>query len=121
MMVNENRNFEVDEAEFRHVLAHASAPDMPSGMSERLLAELGGGPVAGRVVAFRPRPRNVFRYLAALPLAASLAAGVYLGAMGTLDSLLPQSVTGAVADNGDTVDDLGGVTDAEDYVEENLT
>lgn len=121
--MNELDKSTLDEAEFRHVLSRASMPAVPPNAAARLLARAGDG-AAGTVVAFRPRPskpRHLFRYMAALPLAASLAAGIYLGAMGTLDSLLPQSVTGVVADNGDAVDDLGGVTDAENYVEENLT
>jgi hypothetical protein len=49
-----------------------------------------------------------------------LALGIYLGALGALDAVLPSVVTGSVASNEDAPDDLGGVDEliayGEDYV-----
>jgi hypothetical protein len=64
--------------------------------------------------------RSLLRYATALPLAASLALGVYLGARGTLDFMLPAAITG-VALNEETIDDLGGVSEADDYAAESLS
>ena len=55
-----------------------------------------------------------------MPLAASLALGIWLGANGKMDFMMPSAVTGGVALNDDApVDDLGGVGDA--YAEEGTT
>ena len=42
--------------------------------------------------SFQPRPR-IQRWAVGLPLAASLALGIYLGARGTLDNYMPDSIT----------------------------
>jgi hypothetical protein len=65
--------------------------------------------------------RGPLRYAAALPLAASLALGVYLGAQGALDFMLPTAITGGVALNDDAPDELGGVGEADAYAEESLS
>ena len=55
-----------------------------------------------------------------MPLAASLALGVWLGANGKMDFIMPSAITGGVALNDDgEVDDLGGVGDA--YAEAGTT
>lgn len=105
------------------VLAFATVPELPPGAVERLMARI-DVPVADNVIQLQPRSpvrRNIFRYAAALPLAASLALGIYLGAKGTLDFALPAAVTGEVASNDDTPDDLSGVSEAEQYAEDNLS
>lgn len=104
------------------VLRLASDPPLPEGATERLLARIAEEPQEARVVALPQRPRTrpgLFRYAAAVPLAASLALGVYFGAKGTLDFMLPSAITGSVALNDDVPDDLGGVGEAEAYAEEN--
>ena len=84
----------------------------------RIVAE----PQEAKVVAFAPRPsarRPVWRLVAAVPLAASLALGIWLGANGKMDFMMPRAVTGGVALNDDAaVDDLGGVGDVAAYAEE---
>ena len=51
---------------------------------------------------------------------ASLALGVWLGANGKMDFIMPSAITGGVALNDDgEVDDLGGVGDA--YAEAGTT
>ena len=93
----------------------------------RLMARIEREPQETAVVAFAPRaaaPRRrglLWRTAAALPLAASLALGIYLGAKGTLDFMLPTAITGGVALNDDAPDDLGGVGEADAYAEESLT
>jgi hypothetical protein len=117
-----------DEAELRRIVAFASVPEPPSGAQERLMARIATiaieAPPADNVVLFRPRasaPSSWFRYAAALPLAASLALGIYLGAAGSLDFALPALVTGDVATNLEADEDLNGVSEAEQYAEENLS
>ena len=118
-----------DAAEAREidaVLSLASVPPLPEGAAGRLMARIAAEPQENKVVALAPRreaPRmSPWRYAAALPLAASLALGVYLGAKGTLDFMLPSSITGSVALNDDAPDDdLGGVGEANAYAEESLS
>ena len=115
-----------EQREIAAVLAHASAP--PAADVGRLMARIAEAaqeqPQA-KVLDFTPRPRptarRVLRFAAALPLAASLALGVYLGAKGTLDFMLPTAITGDVAAYEDLPDELGGVGEADAYAEENLS
>ena len=124
MEQDHNRSDERDEdRELTAVLGHASTPGLPAGAMDRLAARIAGEPQEPRVISFAPRPRatlSLWRYAAAVPLAASLALGVWLGANGTMDFALPSAVTGGVVLNDDApVDDLGGVGDA--YAEEGTT
>jgi hypothetical protein len=110
--------------EIDRVLALASVPPMPADAVPSLLARIAEEPQQAAVLPFRPRGqmprRSLLRYATALPLAASLALGVYLGARGTLDFMLPAAITG-VALNEETIDDLGGVSEADDYAAESLS
>lgn len=119
----EQDNNRSDDRETRAVLARASVPELPEGAMDRLMARIAQEPQQARVVAFAPRPsaaRPAWRYAAAVPLAASLALGIWLGANGRMDFMMPSAVTGGVTLNDDTpVDDLGGVGDA--YAEEGTT
>jgi hypothetical protein len=113
-----------DEREIEKVLGLASSPELPEGAAARLMARIAEEPQAARVIPFAPRApsrRSPLRYAAALPLAASLALGVYLGAKGTLDFMLPTAITGGVALNEDVPDELGGVGEADAYAEEVLS
>lgn len=122
MELDNNRS---DDREVRAVLGHASVPQLPAGALERLTARIAAEPQDARVIPFAPRPRparGVWRYAAAVPLAASLALGVWLGANGKMDFMMPTSVTGGVALNDDAgIDDLGGVGDVTAYAEEGTT
>ena len=112
-----------DEVELRRVLALATTPEPPAGAADRLMARLAPVDMAPEVVPFRPRTvarRSWFAYAAALPLAASLALGIYLGAMGKLDMLLPSAITGDLAMSFDPDADLTGVGEAEAYAEEHI-
>jgi hypothetical protein len=117
-----------EHREIAAVLAHASAPPAASGAAARLIARIADEaqePPPAKVLDFTPRPRagarRVLRFAAALPLAASLALGVYLGAKGTLDFMLPTAITGGVAANEELPDELGGVGEADAYAEESLS
>ena len=119
----EQDNNRSENREIRAVLARASVPPLPAGAMDRLMARIAAEPQDQKVVAFAPRPRvsrPFWRYAAAVPLAASLALGIWLGANGRMDFMMPSAVTGGVALNDDApVDDLGGVGDA--YAEEGTT
>lgn len=128
MNAEDEKMTERDEAELRRIVAFASVPEPPAGAQERLMGRIAmiamEAPPADNVVLFRPRAAvrpSWFRYAAALPLAASLALGIYLGAAGSLDFALPALVTGDVATNLEADDDLNGVSEAEQYAEENLS
>lgn len=121
-MDQDNNRSEAQEVEA--VLSLASRPRLPEGAMDRLMGRIAATPQGAKVVAFAPRAaparRPFWRYAAALPLAASLALGIWLGASGKMDFMMPSAVTGGVALNEDVpVDDLGGVGDA--YAEEGLT
>jgi hypothetical protein len=112
-----------DACEIDAVLAHASVPLVPEGAVSRLMARIAEEPQVAKVMLFRPREeaprRSLLRFATALPLAASLALGIYLGSKGTLDFMLPTAITG-VAISEDSLDDLGGVGEADDYASESL-
>ncbi|MFN4142287.1 hypothetical protein [Aestuariivirga sp.] len=113
-----------EDREFAAVLARSSQAEVPAGAMSRLMERIAAEPQESKVLAFPPqRPRRpiLFRLATALPLAASLALGVYLGARGSLDFLLPSIVTGGVALNDESPDDLGGIGEADAYAEESLT
>ena len=100
----------------------ASQPTVPEGSLARLLDQLPDAATA-EIVGFRPRLRGnppLLRY-AALPLAASLALGIYLGAQGDLDVAFPAAITGTVAQGDDVEDDLGGVGELDAYAMDNIT
>jgi len=119
----EQDNNRSDDREIDAVLARAATPALPGGAVDRLMARIAAEPQERRIVQFGPRPpakRPFWRLAAAVPLAASLALGIWLGANGKMDFMMPNAVTGGVALNDDTtVDDLGGVGDA--YAEEGTT
>jgi hypothetical protein len=122
----EHDNNRSEDRETRAVLALASTPDIPGAAMDRLMARVAAEPQAAKVIAFTARPRarlaSVWRLATAVPLAASLALGVWLGANGKVDFMMPSAITGGVALNDDgAVDDLGGVGDVTAYAEESTT
>lgn len=122
--MEQGRDTQQDMTEIDAVLGLASRPQPPAGAMDRLMARIAEAPQEPRVLAFTPRPQrgSVWRLAAALPLAASLALGVYLGAEGKMDFLMPSAVTGGMALNDNVqIDDLGGVGDADDYAREGTT
>ena len=117
----ESASLEALASEIGLVLALATVPALPEGAEARLMARIAAEPQDAQIRVLAPRPqarRPALRFAAALPLAASLALGVYLGAQGTLDFMLPSAITGGVAWNEDgQIDDLGGVGDADAYAQ----
>lgn len=114
------------DQELDGLLAHATAPPLPLGARERLLARMAEEPTApampGNVVALRrPVPaRSRLGWLAGLPLAASLALGLYLGSGGTFDSYLPAAAYDVLA--GATAEDVTtGIEDMESFTEDDLS
>ncbi len=104
---------EQGEHELRRILSLASDPAPPPEAMARLMARVAVEPQQGKVLVFPPARRRGGWALAALPLAASLLLGVYLGARGQLDFMLPNAITGGVALGEDAIiDDLGGMGDA---------
>jgi hypothetical protein len=72
------------DQELDQLLAHATKPNPPVGFEQKLLAKLGSN-----IVAF-PQKKKSSLLVLALPLAASLALGLWLGSAGTIDSFVPQ-------------------------------
>ena len=88
----------------------APAPALAAGLERRLMARL------SKTIA---PARFHLGWSAALPLAASLVLGIYLGAVGALDELLPSVVTDDIAAVDD--DDDSGVSEATDYSGDQLS
>lgn len=114
------------DAELDTLLAHASAPPLPLGARERLLARVAAETVphagAANVVPLRQpaRPRSRIGWLAGLPLAASLALGIYLGNAGGLDAYLPATANEMLV--GVSTDDaVSGIEDIESFSEDDLS
>jgi hypothetical protein len=114
------------DAELDALLAHASAPPLPLGARERLLARVAAEtePRSGatNVVPLRrhARPHPRIGWLAGLPLAASLALGIYLGNAGGLDAYLPGTAYEMLA-GASTDDAVSGIEDIEGFSEDDLS
>ena len=100
-----------DALSIDRLLQLAGAPELRFGAGDRVIRHVH----ALRAAAHRP----VLRWTAALPLAASLLLGIYLGGQEDAGAWLPGIVQASTVDDGD--DDLTGVGEAETYAEENLT
>ena len=123
-----NDHDSMTDRELDALLAHATVPVLPEGARQRLLdrAGRGGDAAASNVIPFR-RPVSApvhapsrLGWLAGLPLAASLALGIYLGAGGTFDGLLPATAYDIIA-GGSTDDTITGIEDVESYTEDSLS
>jgi hypothetical protein len=112
----------LNDRELDRLLSMATQPQPPQGAEARLLARLPPAATAD-VVAFRRRPAprpGVAAWLTALPFAASLAFGLWLGLAGLGTGLLPASLGGdAMAAADDAV--FSGVDDAEVLDEDGQT
>ena len=78
------------------LLGEATRPQANAGFEARLMAKL-NQTQAGNVILFPVRRKAFSTWLIGLPLAASLAAGIYLGAVGSATSLLPTTALMATA------------------------
>ncbi len=113
-----------------HLTHRIDGPDAPyeDALAVDRLLRLASPPhlrldAADRVIrqasAFRPAVhRPILRWAAAVPLAASLLLGLYLGEQADVTGWLPGFEQASVEDSDD---DLSGVGEAETYAEENLT
>ena len=113
---------DMTDLELDTLLAGASRPGLPEGFASRLQTRL-DEPAHSNVIAFPQRAArpasSKLAWLAALPLAASLAFGVYLGAAGSLPESLSGLDTSLVSDAGDA---LGlGIEDTESFLNGDLS
>lgn len=116
---------EITDSELDKLLHQVPQAPLPAGFESRLLGRLQQSAVApqhSNVIAFPARTarRGFVPWLAALPLAASLAAGIFLGAQGEVPDFLSTSTYSSVA----STDDDGvssGVDEVEAYAEDGVT
>ena len=112
-------NRQMDEA-LRKLLKRATYPAIPDGAEARLMAAIQAVEQQTNVVAFRPRSKYQ-RWAIGIPLAASLALGIYLGSKDTFDTYLPDGITGGTVADTSGTSPPSGLDDAESYVEGELT
>jgi len=108
-----------DARQIDRIMSLATVPAAAGDFEGRLMQRLAEAPSAPATSFVPPRQRRVgLGWAAALPIAASLLLGIYLGAHGNLDRLMPSLVTGNVASADDDSDasgaddvlDMGGST-----------
>jgi hypothetical protein len=105
--------------ELDRLIALASKPALPPGAEDRLMAKLN----PENIVAFGAKTKkaqSTISWIAALPLAASLAFGIWLGAAGIGANILPESLGGDAVAAAD-VDVISGIDEAETLAEDNQT
>ncbi len=88
------------DAALEKLLKRATDPAVPEGAEARLMLAIQSAEQQLNVVPFQPRPR-MQRWAVGLPLAASLALGIYLGSKDTFDAYLPDAITDEIS--ADTV------------------
>lgn len=103
----------MSDAELDRLLALATRPEVPKGAEARLMARLAAAEAGENVVALTPRPRRLVPWLSALPLAASLACGIYLGASGLADPYISTTTTASAMDDAATpgLDDMVAISE----------
>lgn len=113
-----------EAAEIDKVLALATLPRAGASAITGILAQAAGESAGtSNVVLLRPRSSrvNISRWFAAVPIAASLALGFYVGSTGSLDALLPAALVGEAVAAGEDPGDLSGVSDIEALAEDGVT
>ncbi len=116
---------EINDKELDKLLAAVDAVKLPTGFADRLQSKLNlDNQTRDNVIAFpqkklaQPQQRRV--WLSAIPLAASLALGVYIGAMGNLPASLSGLEGTLISEAGDTL--LGtGFEDMVSFVDGDLS
>jgi hypothetical protein len=106
------------------LLSKAKQPQLPLGFAERLQAKL-TTEATSNVIAFpqkriEPAPSRLGFWFSAVPLAASLAAGIYLGAMGELPAMFSGLQDAVASLSADTGLDLG-IEDTESFLNGELS
>lgn len=113
----------LSDTELDALLKAATQPPLPHGFAERLLVKL-EQPTLNNVIAFpakklqAPSSRRV--WLSAIPLAASLAIGIYLGTQGTLSDSFTGLNTSIVSDAADSQFSIG-IEDTESFINGELS
>lgn len=111
------------DAELDMLLKQAAVPDLPPGFADRFQAQLDAS-VRSNVIAFpqkkSPPAKSANLWLSTIPLAASLAIGVYLGAQGILADSLSNLNISNVADATDSLFNIG-IEDTELFVNGELS
>lgn len=114
---------QITDTELDALLKAASQPPLPRGFADRLQAKL-DQPASGNVIAFPQRKtpdiKSAKLWLSAIPLAASLAIGLYLGAQGNMSESLTGLSASLVSDASDSLFDLG-IEDTESFVNGELS
>ena len=115
-------NATLSDRDLDSLLALASKPELPAGAANKLLQRLGPKPMIANVLPFPAPAKKSGRlsWLVGLPLAASLAAGIWLGAMGQGTDYV-FSMTDELASLGDGLNVSTGIDDAEDLTEEEVS
>lgn len=116
-------NNPMTDNELDKILTAAHQPQLPKGFADRLQAKLDAKPKSN-VIAFpvrkQPPAQSRRMWLSAIPLAASLAAGLYLGAMGDIPTSLSAFDSSLVSDASDQM--VGsGFEDTEAFVNGDLS
>jgi hypothetical protein len=111
------------DLDLTRLLSQAKQPELPKGFTERLQGKLEVEPTSN-VIAF-PQKRHVPNtqrgiWLSAIPLAASLAVGIYLGAMADLPELFSglQDVASSLTGESDL---QIGIEDTESFLNGELS
>lgn len=114
----------LSDNELDRLLATAKQPEVPRGFAERLQARLENADAANTSVVTFPQRNTtgVARrlWLSALPLAASLVFGIWVGANGSLPESLAGLTPTAVTDAADQLFDIG-IEDTESFVNGELS
>ena len=108
----------IRDEELDRLLAMATMPVVPTGFEERLLARV-IKPVANNILAF-PQRKKPSAWIFGLPLAASLAVGIWLGAAGLNSSSLPATTNTIISESGDD-GSTTGFDDVTQFIEDSLT
>jgi hypothetical protein len=108
----------MSDAQLDALLNGTKQPTLPRGFADRLQAKL-EQPAPNNVIAFpqkksQPAPSRRM-WLSAIPLAASLAIGIYLGAQGTLADSISTLDTSLVSDATDSLFNIG-IEDTESFL-----
>jgi hypothetical protein len=116
----ENSDQDKMDAALARLLQRASRADIPPGAEARLMDIIRATRQQSNIVGLHPR-RHLNRWAIALPLAASLLLGIYLGTNDTIDSYLPDGVTGSTLAGATDSDISSGLDDVENYSDGELT
>lgn len=111
------------DTELDKILKSVRQPELPKGFAHRLQAKLEAEP-RSNVIAFpgrKPEPKQNRRiWLSAIPLVASLAAGLYIGTLDSIPDSLAALESTLVADAADQT--IGsGFEDTEAFVNGDLS